>query len=32
MSSFTKNNKKLSYIYLLTPKGVLKKTELISFF
>ena len=32
MSSFTKNNKKLSYVYLLTPKGVLKKTELIFFF
>ena len=29
ISSFYKNNKKLSYIYLLTPKGILKKTELI---
>ena len=28
MANFSKNKKKLSYIYLLTPKGILKKTEL----
>tara|TARA_X000000950_G_scaffold288880_1_gene408071 strand:+ start:6049 stop:6366 length:318 start_codon:yes stop_codon:yes gene_type:complete len=29
MRNFSNNKKKLNYIYLLTPKGILKKTELI---
>jgi len=32
MANFSKNKKKLSYIYLLTPKGILRKTELTYFF
>lgn len=32
MANFSKNKKKLSYIYLLTPKGILKKTELTYIF
>ncbi len=32
MANFSKNKKKLSYIYLLTPKGILRKTELTYLF
>ena len=32
MENFSKNKKKLSYIYLLTPKGILRKTELTYLF
>ncbi len=32
MRNFSNNKKKLNYIYLLTPKGILKKTELMYFF
>ena len=27
MANFSKNKKKLSYIYLLTPKGILRKKQ-----
>ena len=29
MKNFSRNKNKLNYIYILTPKGILKKTELI---
>ena len=32
MSNFSKNKKKINYIYLLTPKGITKKTELTYIF
>ena len=32
MANFSKNKKKLNYIYLLTPKGILRKTELTYLF
>lgn len=32
MYNFSKNKNKLSYIYLLTPKGILKKTDLTYMF
>lgn len=32
MTNFSNNKNKLSYIYLLTPKGILKKTDLTYLF
>ncbi len=32
MSNFSKSKKKLNYIYLLTPKGILRKSELMYLF